>query len=81
MQRRLENKENQVLIRLHREHLDQKLQINTFFLLLLLLLFLQPMDLSQSALQVSQPSANTGGMISSAAASVTSWFRAYTGQR
>lgn len=41
----------------------------------------QPMDLSQSALQVSQPSANTGGMISSAAASVTSWFRAYTGQR
>lgn len=44
-------------------------------------LFLQSMDLSQSALQVSQPSANTGGMISSAAASVTSWFRAYTGQR
>ncbi|XP_061650370.1 beclin 1-associated autophagy-related key regulator [Phyllopteryx taeniolatus] len=41
----------------------------------------QPMDLSQSALQVSQPSMNTGGMISSAAASVTSWFRAYTGQR
>lgn len=41
----------------------------------------QPMDLSQSALQVSQPSANTGGMISSAAASVTSWFRTYTGQR
>ncbi|XP_033844689.1 beclin 1-associated autophagy-related key regulator [Periophthalmus magnuspinnatus] len=41
----------------------------------------QPMDLSQSALQVSQPSAHTGGMISSAAASVTSWFRAYTGQR
>ncbi|KAF7645427.1 hypothetical protein LDENG_00204680 [Lucifuga dentata] len=41
----------------------------------------QTMDLSQSALQVSQPSANTGGMISSAAASVTSWFRAYTGQR
>lgn len=41
----------------------------------------QPMDLSQSALQVSQPSANPGGMISSAAASVTSWFRAYTGQR
>lgn len=41
----------------------------------------QPMDLSQSALQVSQPAANTGGMISSAAASVTSWFRAYTGQR
>lgn len=40
----------------------------------------QSMDLSQS-LQVSQPSANTGGMISSAAASVTSWFRAYTGQR
>lgn len=39
------------------------------------------MDLSQSALQVSQPSANTGGMISSAAASVTSWFRAYTGHR
>ncbi|XP_077394141.1 beclin 1-associated autophagy-related key regulator isoform X1 [Festucalex cinctus] len=41
----------------------------------------QSMDLSQSALQVSQPSVNTGGMISSAAASVTSWFRAYTGQR
>lgn len=41
----------------------------------------QPMELSQSALQVSQPAANTGGMISSAAASVTSWFRAYTGQR
>ncbi|XP_019733952.1 beclin 1-associated autophagy-related key regulator [Hippocampus comes] len=41
----------------------------------------QPMDLSQSALQVSQPSVITGGMISSAAASVTSWFRAYTGQR
>lgn len=44
-------------------------------------LLLQSMDLSQSALQVSQPSANAGGMISSAAASVTSWFRAYTGQR
>ncbi|KAM4543312.1 beclin 1-associated autophagy-related key regulator isoform 1-T1 [Odontesthes bonariensis] len=41
----------------------------------------QSMDLSQSALQVSQPSAPSGGMISSAAASVTSWFRAYTGQR
>uniref|UniRef100_A0A3Q1GW87 Autophagy related 14 n=1 Tax=Acanthochromis polyacanthus TaxID=80966 RepID=A0A3Q1GW87_9TELE len=41
----------------------------------------QSMDLSQSALQVSQPSANAGGMISSAAASVTSWFKAYTGQR
>uniref|UniRef100_H3CA78 Autophagy related 14 n=1 Tax=Tetraodon nigroviridis TaxID=99883 RepID=H3CA78_TETNG len=41
----------------------------------------QSMDLSQSALQVSQPSANAGGMISSAAASVTSWFRAYTGHR
>ncbi|XP_054881865.1 beclin 1-associated autophagy-related key regulator [Poeciliopsis prolifica] len=41
----------------------------------------QSMDLSQSTLQVSQPSANSGGMISSAAASVTSWFRAYTGQR
>nr|XP_057947326.1 beclin 1-associated autophagy-related key regulator-like [Doryrhamphus excisus] len=41
----------------------------------------QPMELSQSTLQVSQPSVNTGGMISSAAASVTSWFRAYTGQR
>ncbi|KAM9707849.1 beclin 1-associated autophagy-related key regulator isoform 2-T2 [Menidia menidia] len=41
----------------------------------------QPMELSQSALQVSQPSAPSGGMISSAAASVTSWFRAYTGQR
>lgn len=45
------------------------------------LVLLQSMDLSQSALQVSQPSANTGGMISSAAASVTSWFRAYTGHR
>ncbi|XP_056151735.1 beclin 1-associated autophagy-related key regulator [Lampris incognitus] len=42
----------------------------------------QSMDLSQSAaMQVSQPGANAGGMISSAAASVTSWFRAYTGQR
>ncbi|KAK3563197.1 hypothetical protein QTP86_018223 [Hemibagrus guttatus] len=42
----------------------------------------QPMDLSQStAMQVSQPAGNAGGMISSAAASVTSWFRAYTGQR
>ncbi|XP_035262419.1 beclin 1-associated autophagy-related key regulator isoform X1 [Anguilla anguilla] len=42
----------------------------------------QPMELSQSAaLQASQPGANAGGMISSAAASVTSWFRAYTGQR
>ncbi|KAL7873161.1 hypothetical protein AOLI_G00122320 [Acnodon oligacanthus] len=42
----------------------------------------QPMDLSQStAMQASQPVGNTGGMISSAAASVTSWFRAYTGQR
>ncbi|KAM8833129.1 beclin 1-associated autophagy-related key regulator [Synchiropus picturatus] len=41
----------------------------------------QSMELSQSALQVSQPAANAGGMISSAAASVTSWFRAYTGQR
>ncbi|XP_047201893.1 beclin 1-associated autophagy-related key regulator [Girardinichthys multiradiatus] len=41
----------------------------------------QSMDLSQSALQVSQPSGNPGGMISSAAASVTSWFRTYTGQR
>ncbi|XP_036398829.1 beclin 1-associated autophagy-related key regulator isoform X1 [Megalops cyprinoides] len=42
----------------------------------------QPMELSQSAvLQASQPSSNAGGMISSAAASVTSWFRAYTGQR
>lgn len=41
----------------------------------------QPMDLSQSALQVSQPSGNAGGMISSAAASVTSWFRTYTGHR
>lgn len=42
---------------------------------------LQSMDLSQSALQVSQPAANTGGMISSAAASVSSWLRTYTGQR
>uniref|UniRef100_A0A4W5R4K5 Autophagy related 14 n=1 Tax=Hucho hucho TaxID=62062 RepID=A0A4W5R4K5_9TELE len=42
----------------------------------------QPMDLSQSmAMQVSQPVGQAGGMISSAAASVTSWFRAYTGQR
>uniref|UniRef100_A0A3B4DKV4 Beclin 1-associated autophagy-related key regulator n=1 Tax=Pygocentrus nattereri TaxID=42514 RepID=A0A3B4DKV4_PYGNA len=42
----------------------------------------QPMDLSQStAMQASQPVGNAGGMISSAAASVTSWFRAYTGQR
>ncbi|XP_063080287.1 beclin 1-associated autophagy-related key regulator [Engraulis encrasicolus] len=43
----------------------------------------QPMDLSQStAMQASQPAgAAAGGMISSAAASVTSWFRAYTGQR
>ncbi|XP_006800653.1 beclin 1-associated autophagy-related key regulator [Neolamprologus brichardi] len=41
----------------------------------------QSMDLSQSALQVSQPAANTGGMISSAAASVSSWLRTYTGQR
>ncbi|XP_023654530.1 beclin 1-associated autophagy-related key regulator isoform X1 [Paramormyrops kingsleyae] len=42
----------------------------------------QPMDLSQStAMQASQPMGNAGGMISSAAASVTSWFRAYTGQR
>lgn len=45
------------------------------------LLPLQAMELSQSALQVSQPSANAGGMISSAAASVTSWFRTYTGHR
>ncbi|XP_039597326.1 beclin 1-associated autophagy-related key regulator [Polypterus senegalus] len=44
----------------------------------------QAMDMSQSAaMQTSQPVASTvtGGMISSAAASVTSWFRAYTGQR
>ncbi|MBN3278196.1 BAKOR regulator, partial [Polyodon spathula] len=44
----------------------------------------QPMELSQSmAMQASQPigSSSTGGMISSAAASVTSWFKAYTGQR
>uniref|UniRef100_A0A8C5NEN5 Beclin 1-associated autophagy-related key regulator n=1 Tax=Gouania willdenowi TaxID=441366 RepID=A0A8C5NEN5_GOUWI len=41
----------------------------------------QSMDLSQSALQVSQPSAPSGGMISSAAASVTSWFKTYTSQR
>ncbi|XP_038865727.1 beclin 1-associated autophagy-related key regulator isoform X2 [Salvelinus namaycush] len=42
----------------------------------------QPMDLSQStAMQVSQPVGQAGGMISSAAASVTSWFRGYTGQR
>ncbi|KAG7277779.1 hypothetical protein CRUP_023067 [Coryphaenoides rupestris] len=39
----------------------------------------QPMEMS-AALQLSQPAA-PGGMISSAAASVTSWFRAYTGQR
>ncbi|XP_008312546.1 beclin 1-associated autophagy-related key regulator [Cynoglossus semilaevis] len=41
----------------------------------------QPNDLAQSSLQVSQPSAASGGMFTSAAASVTSWFRAYTGQR
>uniref|UniRef100_A0A8C1W5S6 Autophagy related 14 n=1 Tax=Cyprinus carpio TaxID=7962 RepID=A0A8C1W5S6_CYPCA len=41
----------------------------------------QPMDLSQSGMQASQPIGNAGGMISSAAASVTSWFRTYTGQR
>ncbi|XP_052476125.1 beclin 1-associated autophagy-related key regulator [Carassius gibelio] len=41
----------------------------------------QPMDLSQSGMQASQPVGNAGGMISSAAASVTSWFRTYTGQR
>ncbi|XP_016395200.1 beclin 1-associated autophagy-related key regulator isoform X2 [Sinocyclocheilus rhinocerous] len=41
----------------------------------------QPMDLSQSGMQASQPVGNAGGMISSAAASVTSWFRSYTGQR
>lgn len=44
----------------------------------------QPMELSQSmAMQASQPigSSSAGGMISSAAASVTSWFKAYTGQR
>ncbi|XP_006632459.2 beclin 1-associated autophagy-related key regulator [Lepisosteus oculatus] len=45
----------------------------------------QPMELSQSAaLQASQPAGgggSAGGMISSAAASVTSWFRSYTGQR
>ncbi|XP_059375935.1 beclin 1-associated autophagy-related key regulator isoform X1 [Carassius carassius] len=41
----------------------------------------QPMDLSQSGMQASQPAGNAGGMISSAAASVTSWFRTYTGQR
>lgn len=42
----------------------------------------QPMELSQStAMQVSQPAGQAGGMISSAAASVTSWFRAYTGHR
>ncbi|KAL0169774.1 hypothetical protein M9458_034370, partial [Cirrhinus mrigala] len=32
----------------------------------------QPMDLSQSGMQASQPVGNAGGMISSAAASVTS---------
>ncbi|XP_026868989.2 beclin 1-associated autophagy-related key regulator isoform X1 [Electrophorus electricus] len=36
----------------------------------------QPMDMSQStAMQASQPATNAGGMISSAAASVSSWFR------
>uniref|UniRef100_A0A8C9S804 Autophagy related 14 n=1 Tax=Scleropages formosus TaxID=113540 RepID=A0A8C9S804_SCLFO len=42
----------------------------------------QSMDLSQSTgMQASQPVSGTGGMISSAAASVSSWFRTYTGQR
>ncbi|XP_064420803.1 beclin 1-associated autophagy-related key regulator [Latimeria chalumnae] len=44
----------------------------------------QPVEVLQSqAMQVSQPiaSSSAGGMISSAAASVSSWFKAYTGQR
>ncbi|XP_050998917.1 beclin 1-associated autophagy-related key regulator [Acomys russatus] len=44
----------------------------------------QPVDVSQSqSSQASPPiaSSSAGGMISSAAASVTSWFKAYTGHR
>ncbi|KAG8449424.1 hypothetical protein GDO86_016176 [Hymenochirus boettgeri] len=44
----------------------------------------QPVDLMEShSTLMSQPiaSSSAGGMISSAAASVTSWFKAYTGQR
>ncbi|MBZ3884360.1 Beclin 1-associated autophagy-related key regulator [Sciurus carolinensis] len=44
----------------------------------------QPVEVSQSqSTQVSPPiaSSSAGGMISSAAASVTSWFKAYTGHR
>ncbi|XP_043930356.1 beclin 1-associated autophagy-related key regulator [Protopterus annectens] len=43
-----------------------------------------PVEVLQSqAMQISQPiaSSTAGGMISSAAASVTSWFKAYTGQQ
>ncbi|XP_029454121.1 beclin 1-associated autophagy-related key regulator isoform X2 [Rhinatrema bivittatum] len=44
----------------------------------------QPLEMLQSeSTQLSQPigSSSAGGMISSAAASVTSWFKAYTGHR
>ncbi|XP_032092232.1 beclin 1-associated autophagy-related key regulator isoform X1 [Thamnophis elegans] len=44
----------------------------------------QPLEMLQSqSTQASQPiaSSSAGGMISSAAASVTSWFKAYTGHR
>lgn len=44
----------------------------------------QPVEMLQSqSTQASQPiaSSSAGGMISSAAASVTSWFKAYTGHR
>nr|XP_033808745.1 beclin 1-associated autophagy-related key regulator [Geotrypetes seraphini] len=44
----------------------------------------QPLEMLQSeSTQLSQPAGSTsaGGMISSAAASVTSWFKAYTGHR
>lgn len=44
----------------------------------------QQVEMLQSqSTQVSQPiaSSSAGGMISSAAASVTSWFKAYTGHR
>lgn len=44
----------------------------------------QPVEVSQSqSTQASPPiaSSSAGGMISSAAASVTSWFKAYTGHR
>ncbi|KAM9328092.1 beclin 1-associated autophagy-related key regulator [Pholidichthys leucotaenia] len=37
----------------------------------------QSMELSQSAMQVSQPSTSTGGMITSAAASVGYWLQSY----